>query len=143
MLFGDNESDDGNSLILQSLDKPCVKFVRQIQELSQTKLENEKKGGDIFQALKYAVENMNEHCGKKKYNKRIFLFTNGAGKTSWKVENLQRLLKIMRESSIKLNVIPIDFMTSYDVNDNILEGEVMESEEHQHNAELLMALKGM
>lgn len=41
---------------------------------------------------------------------------------------------------VKLNVVPIDFMVSYDQNDNKLDGEVMESVQ-ENNAGLLMEFK--
>lgn len=79
MLFGDNESDDGNSVVLQAIDKPNIELVRKVEELSKATLSNSKKGGSIFEAIEYAIENIASKCGKKKYNKRIFLFTNGTG----------------------------------------------------------------
>lgn len=31
MLFGDNDNDDGNSLLLKELEKPTLDFVRKIE----------------------------------------------------------------------------------------------------------------
>jgi len=53
------------------------------------------------------------HCGKKKYNKRIFVFTNGMGKTN--IKNLKKIGENLRNDDVKVNIIPIDFMVSYDI----------------------------
>lgn len=52
-MFGDNESDDGNSLFLQNLGKPNVELVRKVEALSYANFNNEKAGGDIFNAISY------------------------------------------------------------------------------------------
>jgi len=36
---------------------------------------------------------MTDHCGKRKYNKRIFLFTNGMGKTDFNRGDMSQLSK--------------------------------------------------
>jgi hypothetical protein len=56
---------------------------------------------------------MMNHCGKKKYNKRIFVFTNGMGKTN--IKNLKKIGENLRNDDVKVNIIPIDFMVSYDI----------------------------
>lgn len=51
-------------------------------------------GGDIFSAIEFMIERLIDHCGKKKYNKRAFLFTNGRGLTK---HNLSRLKIIIEK----------------------------------------------
>jgi hypothetical protein len=79
VLFGDSETDDGNSLLLQEIDKPKIDFVRKIQQLSEARFDSPRVGGDILSSINYSLGIINSHCGKKKYNKRMFLFTNGMG----------------------------------------------------------------
>lgn len=86
IIFGDNDSDDGNSLLLQNLEKPTVDFVRKVEQLGYAKFENTSSGGDIFSSINYGLNILNDHCKKKKYNKRMFLFTNGAGNSSFSME---------------------------------------------------------
>jgi hypothetical protein len=50
--------------------------------MSEARLDNVKAGGDIFRAIKYCIELLEKHSGKK-IKKRIFLFTNGMGETSY------------------------------------------------------------
>ena len=79
MIFGDNDTEDGNSLTLKEISKPDIDFVRKVEELSHAVFENARPGGDIFATLRTATGVIDDHCGKKKYNKRMFLFTNGSG----------------------------------------------------------------
>lgn len=53
------------------------------------------------------------HCKSKKYNKRVFLFTNGMGGSELEGADMGTLGKKLVSNGIKLNVIPIDFMVSY------------------------------
>lgn len=120
MLFGDNDADDGNSLLLKNIEKPDVDFVRKVEELSNAKFDNHQAGGDIFSTINYSIRLMNEHCGKKKYIKRMFLFTNGMGETDFNDREVRNLASKIESSGIKINIIPIDFMTTYDSASNEL-----------------------
>jgi ATP-dependent DNA helicase 2 subunit 2 len=140
VLFGDNDSDDGNSLLLQALEKPTVDFVRKVEQLSLARFDNTKTGGDIFSAINYSLNLMDDHIKKRKYNKRMFLFTNGTGQSSFAREDMMELADRLMAVQVKLNIVPIDFMTSYDLAENKLEGEMMESVQEE-NAELLIELK--
>ncbi len=88
MLFGDNDSDDGNSLLLKELEKPTLDFVRKVEEMSGAVFGNTMAGGDIFSAINRGSKLIHEHCQKKKYNKRIFLFTNGMGGSDYNNRDL-------------------------------------------------------
>ena len=142
LLFGDNDSDDGNSLMLHPLSRPEVAFVRKLQQLSHSAFENARPGGDIFSALRTSVRAIDQHCGTKKYNKRLFLFTNGAGASVLDAPDMRVIAEGVRSAGIKINIIPIDFMTSYDSNENRLGGEPMHGVQ-ERNASLLMRLREM
>ena len=47
--------------------------------MGDAKLDNEKKGGDIFRAIQTSIRILENHCKKKKIKKRLFVFTNGMG----------------------------------------------------------------
>ena len=91
VLFGDNDSDDGNSLVLQDLEKPTVEFIRKVEKLGLARFANTKSGGDIFSAINYSLNLINEHVKKKKYNKRMFVFSNGSGSTSFDKQDIREL----------------------------------------------------
>jgi len=50
-LFGDNLTDDGNSIELQPLARPTLELVRKVVQLADSELKNDKVGGDIFGAI--------------------------------------------------------------------------------------------
>lgn len=54
----------------------------------------------------------------KLLNRRAFLFTNGQGKTNYTADSLFRLAYQLQTQNIKLNIIPIDFMITYNLSDN-------------------------
>lgn len=64
------------------------------------------------------TERLIDHCGTKKYNKRAFLFTNGRGKTDLNQNDFKNIVKSIKKNDIKLNIIPMDFMETYDFETN-------------------------
>ena len=104
-----------------------MEFVRKVEQLSKARFDNYKAGGDIFSAIQYSVNLVDDYVKKKKFNKRMFLFTNGSGSTSYSREDIFELADRLMACQIRLNVVPIDFMTSYDLEENRLDGEMMES----------------
>ena len=140
MCFGDNDSDDGNSLILKELSRPSIDFVRKVEELSHARFDNARPGGDIFSALNTALDHIEVHCGRKKYNKRMFLFTNGSGASVLDVKDLRGIAERVGDLGVKVNIIPIDFMVSYHPAENSLGGEMMDGIQ-ERNADMLMRLK--
>jgi ATP-dependent DNA helicase 2 subunit 2 len=89
-----------------------------VQQLGDTLFDSPRLGGDVFSAVSFATGQLNDHCGKKKYNKRIFLFTAGMGETDFDNHDIRTLAGRLEEADIKLNLIPIDFMTSYSAEEN-------------------------
>jgi len=87
-------------------EKVNAQFYREIDEL-----EAEKKacGGEVLDGLVVALDRFNEHCGTKKYKKRLFLLTDGDSMCSAKKNEIMSLIGQMNEHDIKLNVIALDF----------------------------------
>jgi len=90
-----------------------VDFVRKVEQLSKARFDNTKSGGDIFSAIRYSMNLMDDHIKKRKYNKRMFVFTNGSGNSSYSRDDIYELADKLMAYQIRLNVVPIDFMTSY------------------------------
>ncbi len=55
----------------------------------------------------------------------MFVFTNGMGQSSFSSGEITSLAHKLTVSSVKLNIIPIDFMTSYNSEQNCLDGEML------------------
>jgi hypothetical protein len=147
-LFGDDEAEDDNNILLQPIGKPNLELVKNVQRLMMTEVKNKAPGGDFFWAIEYAIDAINDHVGTKKYNKRVFLFTHGSGKTKFHQGEIDKLRRKIVSSNIKLNIITIDFMEGYDPESNTL--KVPNSSNHgssslkqiqDNNAKTLMSLK--
>jgi hypothetical protein len=78
--------------------KPDIEFVRKVVQLSDIALGNDKVGGDIFLSINFMLDVFLDHCGKKKYNKRAFLFTNGRGNTNTNDNDLSRMAQIITQN---------------------------------------------
>lgn len=132
---------ENNYFLLSQLTKVNVEYIRKIKTLSEAKLENEKAGGDIFRAISSAMNELENHCRGKKYNKKIFIFTNGMGETEYNEYHIKHeLAPRLRATDIKLNVIPINFMDGYNIEENQVETEI-NNEVQIQNAQLLMDLR--
>lgn len=70
----------------------------------------------------------------------MFLFTNGAGATSFSHDDIFGLADKLMALQVKLNVVPIDFMTTYDLAENNIDEEMLDSAQDT-NARMLMELK--
>ena len=112
-------------------------------QLSEATLNNSKAGGDIFDAISFMIDKIADHCKAKKYNKRAFLFTNGMGETSYGVKDLNRIVDRLKQNGIKLNIIPLDFMENYDMDENTMEGDVYIEPIQEKNSALLMKLRSL
>lgn len=62
-----------------------------MQQLGDTRFDSPRTGGDIFSAINFAIGQLKDHCVKKKYNKRIFLFTGGMGETDFDNHDMRSL----------------------------------------------------
>jgi hypothetical protein len=63
------------------------------------------------------------------------------GESDFDAQDVRTLATRLEDSGVKLNVIPIDFMTSYDAQNNELEGEMFLEPAQERNAQLLMRLR--
>lgn len=86
--------------------------------MSDIILDNQKQGGDIFAAIDYTIDRLVDHCEARKCNKRVFLFTNGRGMTKFKIADFKGIVSSIKRHDIKLNIIPMDFMETYDFESN-------------------------
>lgn len=77
--------------MLHPIEKPKLDLVRKVEQLSDARFDSPRPGGDILSAVNFSLGQLGEHCGKKKYNKRIFLFTAGMGETDFDNHDVRTL----------------------------------------------------
>ena len=72
----------------------------------------------------------------------MFIFTNGCGTSSYNKDDLFDLADKLMKVQVKLNIVPIDFMTTYDIATNAVDSEMMDSGQEE-NCDLLVSFKRM
>ena len=65
------------------------------------------------------------------------------GNTYYTIKGLERIVKKLKDNEIKLNIIVLDFMENYDVDENVLDGDGVMEGAQEKNANLLIALRNM
>lgn len=71
----------------------------------------------------------------------MFVFTNGMGESAFSSAEIKALASKLTQTQVKLNIIPIDFMTSYNTEENCLDGEMLLEKIQEGNAQMIMRLK--
>jgi len=59
----------------------------------------------------------------------MFVFTNGMGKTIYRLDSVEYMATKLANAEIKLNVIPINFMEGYAMEENQVETEIIHEEQ--------------
>jgi ATP-dependent DNA helicase 2 subunit 2 len=97
--------------------------------------------GDWIDALIVGIDMLARHCQKRKYNKRIFLITDGQSKTA-DIEDLKEVANNLKEAEIKLNVIALNFCNDlqYDLPEERASAAENETPVQQNNKRLLLEL---
>jgi len=137
----DNELHDQlggyeNVTVTQHLSKPTLEFLRYIDKIQPTP-----QNGDWIDGLVVASQMIDKHCGKKKYNKRIFLITDGQSKVG-NPSDLKQIAESLKAAEIKLNVIALDFCNElqFEKEEEKLKAAESESPVQQGNKRLLLEL---
>jgi len=95
IFFGSDDAEDGNTVYVREIGKPDLEFVRNVHQIKDFE-PPKKAGGDIFDALDKAIATLDAYVLKKKYEKKIFLMTNGSGDTNYSQNDI---LKLYRSAS--------------------------------------------
>ena len=107
VLFGTEETENDlnaqmggyeNITVASALEVPSLNLVRFMDQIQTTP-----QSADFVDALVVGVDMLVSFCGKKKYNKRIFLITDGNSKVN--DADLNDIVSTMNENEIKLNVM--------------------------------------
>lgn len=85
--------------VVHDLDVVTLDSLRQLDTIRPSR-----SRADTLDALVVAVHMIGEHCGTKKYNKRLFLITDGNG-TSTSMEQIPMIQEEINRQNIKLNVM--------------------------------------
>jgi len=145
VLFGSEQSENqlhdtlggyDNIVVERQLSPSNLEFLRHMDTIKPTS-----QTGDWIDALIVAIDMLAKHCQKRKYNKRIFLITDGQSKTA-DTEDLKEVVNNLKEAEIKLNVIALDFCNDlqYDSPEERANASENETPIQQNNKRLLLEL---
>ncbi|EGR31916.1 ku70 ku80 beta-barrel domain protein [Ichthyophthirius multifiliis] len=149
ILFGlDQSLQQGNTMYIRQMGKPDMDFLKNVMEL-ESYSENKSEGGDIFDALEQSLITIDEYVKKKKYEKKIYVFTAGCGKTDYNSQQLEDLVSKIQQVNAKINIIAFDFLKKYNPENEDLDLELTKLNEDDDtqtkvqnlNQKLLLAIK--
>ena len=87
-----------------------------LEQTEKIKIENE-NFGDIFESIEIAIEKFINKYKKLKWNKKIFLITDGESNSNFDEEKIEFLAEKIDKNEIKINIICIDFFNELDDDD--------------------------
>jgi ATP-dependent DNA helicase 2 subunit 2 len=100
-----NEEHGGydNITVFHELTIPSLESMKLMQDITSTN-----SNADVLDAIVVAVDMIEKNCGKKAYNKRIFIHTDGNCLCE-NEEQLQDIINQINVQNIKVNVIAVGF----------------------------------
>ena len=122
VLMGDDEVDEPNISTKIEMDMATLNMIKLVNEINSSVCNPSK---DIFKAIDYAMDILDEKIGNKKFNKKIFLVTDGEGKNS--AEKAKVYGKILDKKDIKVNVICVGFNKELEKDEEEEAGNTKES----------------
>lgn len=105
---GDENEEAGNYFL--PLTNYSPELLEQIENINCDK----ENFGDIFQCIESAIEKFQKKYKKLKWNKKIFLITDGESLSQFDEERIEFLAEKIDKNEIKINIICIDFFNELD-----------------------------
>jgi ATP-dependent DNA helicase 2 subunit 2 len=129
----DNHLDFENISMLRTLDPPSLSLFNDLDKL----VTSEETAGDLFDSIELAIDFFIKKYGKRKWNKRIFILSDGeGGKISLK--RASSLANMLRGNDVKVNFIAIDFFREIE-NDGEEEDSMSETIKETPNQQAVKA----
>lgn len=144
-----NDSDDYPYIDLyQELQCPSIEMIHRLDDISATQ---GKQRADIISCLNMAIDEFVVKYKKLKWNKKIFLITDGEGSAGCDVGAVKRVAEKLNNLDIKVNVIAVDFFAELDDDDedddnddnddiNMKNNNSNDSDKQEHTKKILNTL---
>ena len=126
LLLGSDLTEDEhyqNCRYIKSQDKAELETLKVLKSIKSESGNN----GDLITAIEYSIRSMQKEYGTKKFNKRIFILTDGNSSCSEK--KVSMIASLINSTNVKINIITIGFYRELDSE----EGEVLENDEDNQN----------
>ena len=114
ILMGREGEEADNINIHSELDFPNIEM---LDHLNNIEAEDDADVGDIFLCIDFAIDEFIAKYGKKKYEKKIFLITDGEALSKYSKNKIEELAERINENEVKVNIICVGFFEELDKDD--------------------------
>ena len=133
ILMGREGEEADNINIHSELDFPNIEM---LDHLNSIEPEDEDDKGDIFRCLDFAIDEFIAKYGKKKWEKKIFLITDGEALSNFSKRKIEELAERINENDIKVNIICVGFYEELDKDDEEEDSKNKEKEEENKESNI-------
>jgi len=110
------EGDEAENISIHSeLDFPNIEM---LDQLNSIEAEDDEDKGDIFLAIDFAIDEFIAKYGKKKFDKKIFLITDGESLSKFSKSKIEELAERINDNNVKVNIICVGFNEELDKDDD-------------------------
>ena len=96
------EGDEAENISIHSeLDFPNIEM---LDQLNSIEAEDDEDKGDIFLAIDFAIDEFIAKYGKKKFDKKIFLITDGESLSKFSKSKIEELAERINDNNVKVNI---------------------------------------
>ena len=131
ILMGKEGEQAENLNIHSELDFPSIDL---LNILNTIEAEDSEDNGDIFLSIDFAIDEFIAKYKKLKWNKKIFLITDGESKSKMSKRQIEELAERINDNDVKINIICVGFFEELD-DDEEDEGDEKEKVNEENNDE--------
>ena len=130
ILMGKEGEEADNINIHTELDFPSLEMLDHLNSIEPV---DDDDSGDIFLCLDFAIDEFIAKYGKKKYDKKIFLITDGEALSNYSDNKIEELASRINDNDVKVNIICVGFFDELDKEDEEDDSKNKEKEDKSNN----------
>ena len=130
ILMGKEGEEADNINIHTELDFPSLEMLDHLNSIEPV---DDDDNGDIFLCLDFAIDEFIAKYGKKKYDKKIFLITDGEALSNYSDNKIEELASRINDNDVKVNIICVGFFDELDKEDEEDDSKNKEKEDKSIN----------
>ena len=128
--MGKEGEEADNINIHTELDFPSLEMLDHLNSIEPV---DDDDNGDIFLCLDFAIDEFIAKYGKKKYDKKIFLITDGEALSNYSDNKIEELASRINDNDVKVNIICVGFFDELDKEDEEDDSKNKEKEDKSNN----------
>ena len=130
ILMGKEGEEADNINIHTELDFPSLEMLDHLNSIEPV---DDDDNGDIFLCLDFAIDEFIAKYGKKKYDKKIFLITDGEALSNYSDNKIEEFASRINDNDVKVNIICVGFFDELDKEDEEDDSKNKEKEDKSNN----------